>query len=94
MGLELRRVLAVPEAISTLPAILPSPSSRELRLTTVNVETSVVMAMAMAEEDAAGTADKGDLKVVCEGVTRNLELRDEGRGQGQRRGSGRVMMLF
>lgn len=92
MGLELRRVLAVPEAISTLPAILPSPSSRELRLTTVNVETSV--AMAMAEEDAAGTAAKGDLKVVCEGVTRNLELRDEGRGQGQRRGSGRVMMLF
>ena len=92
MGLELRRVLAVPEAIFTLPAILPSPSSRELRLTTVNVETSV--AMAMAEEDAAGTAAKGDLKVVCEGVTRNLELRDEGRGQGQRRGSGRVMMLF
>ena len=92
MGLELRRVLAVPEAISTLPAILPSPSSRELRLTTVNVETSV--AMAMAEADAAGTAAKGDLKVVCEGVTRNLELRDEGRGQGQRRGSGRVMMLF
>ena len=85
MGLELRRVLAVPEAISTLPAILPSPSSRELRLTTVNVETSVAMAMAAA---------KGDLKVVCEGVTRNLELRDEGRGQGQRRGSGRVMMLF
>ena len=83
MGLELRRVLAVPEAISTLPAILPSPSSRELRLTTVNVETSAAMAAA-----------KGDLKVVCEGVTRNLELRDEGRGQGQRRGSGRVMMLF
>ena len=38
-------------------------------MTTVNVETSV----ATAEEDAA---TKGDLKVVCEGVTRNLEMRE------------------
>ena len=77
MGIDAGGVLAVPEAISTLPSFLPSlrlpfPSCRELRLTTVNVETSV----AMAENDAAA---KGDLKVVCEGVTRNLGLRDVGR---------------
>ena len=37
--------------------------------------------MAMAERRGVGVAAaKGDLKVVCEGVTRNLGLRDEGKG--------------
>ena len=74
-SLEVRGVLAVPEAISTLPPFLPFPSSRELRLTTVNVETSAAMAAA-----------KGDLKVVCEGVTRNLGPTDWEKM--------RLMMLF
>ena len=42
----------------------------------------------MAEEDAAA---KGDLKVVCEGVTRNLGLRDVGR---VRKGDDAFLILF